>query len=421
MKKSFIIPVTLAALLICACDKDNPSQDMPFQGNPDNGLLSSVRDGYFQTKVNPVGDENLDQLMHSLYFSKTQSLPVSVTFTGKDKDDRKVEQEFKESAKVEIRFDIYPIHCFSSTDASTDEGDYYFVEQVTTFCSEPAYSRQDKTITIGRDQNHCCGFYLKGLKMDAVLCDVDGNQVGTFKQTPVPATSTGNTVHTSGFDFSLSGGFSGISPAFPMLNGSIGYSKSSAAEINDLTVSNTHDNQGSVRFSYTIQNLPRKRETYPPAVAIHSLDLPAAWIWFVPDASGDQDYTVKMSLKDITYRTHLWWGLSYYETYDAKAPEVDFSFDIPAPRRVATGTIIVKNNSKDAFFTNPEIMNVATGEKFCDMTNGAYGPGQQFTAVIPEGSYTVSLQSAGERRTLRKQYTLNLSESGTVQAFAFDE
>lgn len=421
MKKSLIIPALLAVLLTCACNKDLPSQDSPSMDIPDTGILSAVRDGYFKTSLRFAGNEDLDQLMRSLYFSSTQSIPLTTTFSGKDKNDRTVNVDFTGNANVEIRFNIYPIHCFSSTGSAPDEGDYYFVEQVTTLCSEPAYSRKDKTIYVGKDQSKCCGFYLKGLKMNAVLCDSDGNQVGSFRQTPVPATSTGSTVHTSGFDFSLSGSFSGTSMGLPMLNGSIGYSKSSAAEISDLTVSNTHDNQGTVSFAYTIQNLPKKMETYPPAVAVHTLDLPAAWIWFVPKASGNQEYTVTMSLENIVYGCHLWWGFSYFESFSSKAASVDFSFNIPAPRRIATGTIIVKNNSKDSFFTNPEVKNVTTGETTSDTTNGAYGPGQEFSAVIPEGTYSVSFLSNGEKKTLRKQYTLKLSESGTVQAFAFDE
>lgn len=415
MKKTFIICALSVFLLTLGCSKDDS-----FRETPESDLPSSVRDGYFQTKVTSDGDSDLDQLMHSLYFSKAQSLPLSATFDGKDKQGRSVTVGFNGNVQAEIRFNIYPIHCFSSSGTTADEGDYYFVEQVTTLCSKTAYSRKDKTIDVGRDPSKCTGFYLKELKMDATLCDASGKQVGSFRQAPVPATSTGSTTHTKGFDFSLSGGFSGISPAVPMLNGTIGYSKSSAAEISDLTVSNTHNNQGKVEFTYSVHNLPKKGQSYPPAVAINTLDLPAAWIWFVPQASGDQEYTVKMTLSNVVYRAHLWWGLSYFEGYDAKATGMEFTFNIPAPNRVATGTIIIMNNSTDSFFTNPEIKNIRTGETVTDTTNGAYGPGQQFTAVIPEGTYSISILSNGERKTLRKQYTLRLSESGSVQAYAFD-
>lgn len=417
MKKSYIIFAAAAAVMTAiGCTKDDSLREAP-----ESSLLSAVRDGYFETKVSSFGDQDLDQLMHSLYFSESKTLPLTVTFNGRDKSGKTVTADFNGSARMEIRFNIYPIHCFSSTTSTAEEGDYYFVEQVTTMCSESAYSRMDKSITVGKDPSRCCGFYLKGLKMNAVLCDAEGRQVGTFRQTPVPVTSTGSTTHTSGFDFSLSGGFSGITGAVPTLNGTIGYSKSSAAEISDLTVSNTHDNQGTVSFAYSVQNLPKKGDTYPPAVAVHTLDLPSAWIWFVPKASGDQEYTVKMSLSDIVYRAHLWWGYSYFETFETKGGGIDFTFNIPAPVREATGTIIVKNNSTGSYFTNPSVRNLTTGETVSDTTNGAYGPGQQFSAVIHEGTYSVSIESDGERKTLRKQYTLNLSESGTVQAFAFDE
>lgn len=417
MRKTTLFTMLLAALLASSCTRDvlGPEEE-PIQ---ESGLLSAVRDGYFQTKVSAVGDENLDQLMRSLYFSKIQSLPLSVEFNGGSK-----KVPFSANASVEIRFNIYPIHCFSSAQSVADEGDYYFVEQVTTLCSGPAYIKKDESVNIDAQQNYCTGFYLTGLKMEATLTDAQGKQAGTFRQVPVPATSTGGTTQTEGFDFTLSGGFSGASPMVPTLSGSIGYSKSSAAEIQDLKVSNTHDNQGTVRFAYSVQNLPDGKVILPPAVASYALDLPAAWIWFVPKTSGDQEYTVKMSLSDIVYRAHLMCastiGYNFY-AYDTPAAGIDFSFSIPAPNRVDTGTVIVRNNSKDQFFTNPEIRDVKTGKTVSDQTNGAYGPGQEFSAVLPEGTYAISVQSGGEKKTLKKQYTLKLSESRSIQAFVYDE
>ena len=417
MKKTSLLVAIFATVLASGCSK---SDEIFYEESPvqKTELLSSVRDGYFQTKVSTDGDWDIDQLMRSLYFSKIQQVPLSVSYSSS--------VTFTGNASVEIRFNIYPIHCFSSEESMADEGDYYFVEQVTTMCSGPAYTRQDKEIHIDGQKNYCTGFYLKGLKMEAILTDSLGNQVGSFRQVPVPATSTGSTTHTAGFDFSLSGGFSGATPGIPTLSGSIGYSKSSAAEIHDLKVTNTHDNKGTVSFAYDLQNIPEKELLPLPPVSIYALDLPAAWIWFIPNTSGSQEYTVKMNLTDIVYRTHLKYnpvvGTGWaWRITDTPAASMEFSFNIPAPNRVDTGTIIVRNNSSDQFFTNPEIQNVQTGEILSDMTNGAYGPGQEFTAVLPEGTYAISVQSGGVKKSLRKQYTLDLSESRNIQAFVYDE
>ena len=333
------------------------------------------------------------------------------------------------SSTVDVSYNIYPMHAFSTT---TAPGDYYLVEASIVAHNGNMYKGK-WTSKHGGVYAHLCGYYMSKLEFNTVFLDENKKEFTSVKfpagQTPHPGTTVGSTSYTDGFSWGLNGNITGgYSDGFT-LTGSIGFdvgwSSSETRDCQDVEIS-LNSTPSNIRYSYEIENLPSKAgpSTNPsiPKVAVNDMDMFASWVWYVPSATdySNDKYNLQMSVVPY-YKAYHWYSTA--ADFDSKGPYAAISEGnrtetraLLAPCRIPTGLLTITNTSRERQYVgNIQIWKKGStssepeytiNQTIASNAIGSTGTGTEASIILPVGEYTIKCemynkQDGGEKYDIR--------------------
>ncbi len=320
---------------------------------------------------------------------------------------------------ISAHVDVTPLHGFKS---SLGEGmDYYLISSATTVESAPMYSG-NFTSTHGAVVAHICGFYFRGLHSNISICDSNDNAVGYFVQVPTPATVTGSTDYTTGWNFSCGGDLTGgVLPSATLRTG-FNFSSSNSRTISDCDMVNYHRN-AEVIYNFNINNLPRYSGGIknPPSIAVSTARFYSQWVWAVPtkDYDSSTEYQIKVSLSSIKYGASYYYTGSYdYHNLIYTLPYHTEFYTLPQPNRYPTGTFVMTNTQDGTFITKITLKNktYSSFPEYVDKNQYSYG--KSGSMYVPVGKYEMTCDILGADKVTRTYIyddDINVTSGGTVK------
>lgn len=380
------------------------------------GLVSWVNSTTANTSANS-SDQPFDDV-YGYGFRFTGELEKPITNVVGSKHD-----VLKGNYAISAHIDVTPLHGFKS---SLGEGmDYYLISSTTTVESAPMYSGNFSS-NHGAVVAHICGFYFRGLHSNISIRDKAGNTVGYFIQVPTPATVTGSTDYTTGWNFSCGGDLTGgVLPSATLRTG-FNFSSSNSRTISDCDMVNYHK-EAEVIYNFNINNLPRYSGGIknPPPIAVNTAKFYSQWVWAVPtkDYDSSTKYQVKVSLSSIKY------GASYYYTTNADYHNLIYTlpyhteyYTLPMPNRHPTGSFELTNIKEGTVITKVTLKNKTYSSLPEYVDKNQYYYGKSGSMYLPEGKYelTCDVYHPSTKVTETYYYTdandeINVTSGGTVR------
>ena len=334
------------------------------------------------------------------------------------------------SSTVDVSYNIYPMHAFSTT---TAPGDYYLVEASIVAHNGNMYKGK-WTSRHGGVYARLCGYYMSKLEFNTVFLDEDKKEFTSVKfpagQTPHPGTTVGSTSYTDGFSWAINGNISGgRSGNDKILTGDVGFevgwnnSQTRDCQDVEITLNSTPSNIG---YKYEINNLPTTAgltvDPKIPKVAVNDMDMYASWVWYVPSAKDYSEETYQLRMTVVPYYTAYHW-YSTRADFATKGPYAAISGDkrietraLFPPCRIPTGLLTITNTSRERQYVgNIQIWKKGSTSSKPEYTInqtissnaiGSTGTGTEASIILPVGEYTIKCemynkQDGGEKYDIR--------------------
>lgn len=343
---------------------------------------------------------------------------------------------------VSATYTVTPVHAF---DDQAGHGDYYLVNATYTIANAKMYHPNHANYH-GGVRVRIGGFCLSECDIDASIYSGDKKIDGVklFSSSPKPETTIDTHTYTVADSWNIGGSVTGgikgtASPSGTTVEGSgsvtfnwgVAHSKTDTYSVSDLNVKN---NSNSCDVSFTLENRNVVKYYWPDDYGLtdcaefakSSLMFHATWIWYIPNATDNDEKTqfnIKTTIKPKYKSCRFYSSYADYDEWFDTLENVGVC-ELYLPNRQPSGYVEIKNDTDDTI----------TNVTFYDMRDGKvlYASKSSFTKdsvakfCMPTGNGFITFER-GKTSSDKKKYAyansdhLDITRGNTINlAASFD-